>query len=363
MGWSIRLGRILGIDIYVHLTFFLLLAYIVFANYMKTRDWSIALWEMGFITIAFAIVVMHEYGHALAARAFGVGTHDITLLPIGGVARLERIPENPVQELIIAVAGPAVNVVLAATCFVGLIYTGQPLFPTGNELLIDGSLLQRLFLVNVGLVVFNMIPAFPMDGGRVLRALLAMATNRVQATQIAATVGQLFALLLGFLGLFGAPLLVFVALFVWIGAAQEAADVAQRSSLAGVPVRTAMISQYQTVSPLDTLADVARKVLASFQQDFPVVEHERVVGMITRRDLLEALSSSGHEAVVASAMQAEFATAAPQEMLNDVIGRLQAASAHTLPVIENGRLIGLLTSENVSELLMVRSAIAQASRG
>lgn len=362
MSWSLRLGRILGIDVYVHLTFFLLLAYIVFANYFETRDWSIAVREMLFVTIVFTIVVMHEYGHALAARAFGVGTHDITLLPIGGVARLERIPENPMQELIIAIAGPAVNVVLAAICFAIVVVRQELPESMATNPMMEGPIALRLLSVNIMLVVFNMIPAFPMDGGRVLRALLAMVTNRVQATQIAAAVGQIVALGFGFIGLFGNPMLVFVALFVWIGAAQEAADVVQRSTLSGVLVRTAMISQYQAVSPFDTLADVARKVLAGFQQDFPVVENDKVVGMITRRDLLESLSEVGREGIVAKAMQTEFQTVEPHELVNDVIPRLQSANSHSLPVIENGRLIGLLTTENVSELLMIRTAVAQASR-
>ena len=362
MGWSIRLGRILGIDIYVHVTFFLLLAYIVFSSYLRSRDWSVALEELLFITIVFTIVVMHEYGHALAARMYGVKTHDITLLPIGGVARLERIPENPLQEFVIAIAGPAVNVMLALI-FLGLVIVRGEFTETFDaDPLGKGSLALRLMWVNVWLVVFNLIPAFPMDGGRVLRAVLAMMTDRVTATQIAASVGQMVALGLGFLGLFGNPMLVFIALFVWIGAAQEAADVAQRSTLTGVPVRTAMISEFHTVAPLDTLADVARKVLASFQQDFPVVDNGRVVGLITQRNLLEALSSEGRDGTVDKAMQAEFATAAPHELLNDVLPRLQAAQTRSLPVLEDGRLVGLLTTENVGELLMIRSALAQAAR-
>ena len=363
MSWSIRLGRVLGIDIKVHLTFFLLLAYIVAINYLQSRDWNIALRELLFVTIVFAIIVMHEYGHALMARRFGVRTQDITLLPIGGVARLERIPENPQQELAIAIAGPAVNVALAVLCWLIMAARGEELSLSVIVNPFAGiSLAQRLLAINIWLVVFNMIPAFPMDGGRVLRSLLAMVVDRVRATRTAATVGQMVALAFGFIGLFGNPMLIFIALFVWIGAAQEASDVETRSILSGIPVRLAMIAEFHAVGPLDTLADVARLVLAGFQQDFPVVDGGKVVGILTRRDLMEGLAASGHEAPVHKAMHTEFATATPGEMLTEVFPRLQASRSHSLPVLEDGRLVGLLTTENVSELLMIRTAIQQAAQ-
>jgi predicted transcriptional regulator len=273
------------------------------------------------------------------------------------------MPEKPMEELVIAVAGPAVNVVLAIILGIIAAARGEFSTPPTEDSLMMGPLVLRLFFVNVMLVLFNMIPAFPMDGGRVLRAVLAMVTDRVQATKVAASIGQFVALGFGFYGLMsGNAILVFIALFVWIGAAQEANDVEQRSALSGVTVRTAMISEFHAVSPLDSLADVARHVLAGFQQDFPVVESGVVVGMITRRDLLTSLAAVGHEAPVAKAMQSKFEVAAPHEMLNDVLPRLQGANVHSLPVLEQNRLIGLLTSENVSELLMIRSAIAQAGR-
>ena len=185
MSWSIRIARLFGIDIYVHFTFLLLLAGIAFAQYARTGNVAAALSEMLFVALIFATVVMHEYGHALTARAFGVATRDITLLPIGGVARLERIPENPYQELAIAVAGPAVNVVLAIACAAWLAATNRFSAPISADFM-EGSLVWRMLKINVALVIFNMIPAFPMDGGRVLRAVLAMGMGYVRATQIAA---------------------------------------------------------------------------------------------------------------------------------------------------------------------------------
>lgn len=364
MSWSIRLGRLLGIDIYVHLTFFLLLAWIVFAQYQRSGDWRVALAELVFVLLIFVIITMHEYGHALMARRFGVKTHDITLLPIGGVARLEKIPQNPVQEFLIAIAGPAVNVALAILCFLYLL-VANPSATLSSDVIPDNllqvSLMQRLMLLNIWLVIFNAIPAFPMDGGRVLRSLLAMLMPYDYATRVAASIGQMIAfgfVLLGLLIPGGWPLLL-IALFVWMGAAQEANVVSTQAQLAGVPVRYAMISDFRVATPHDTLYDVARHVLAGFQHDFPVVDQGKVVGIITRSALLTGLAERGRETPVAEVMDREFLTADPSEMLNDAFLRLQECKGHSLPVIENGHLVGLLTAENVGEFLMIRSAVRQ----
>ena len=362
MSWSFRLGRLLGIDVYVHFTFFLLLAFIVIAQYLQTKSMASALLELVFICSIFATVVLHEFGHALTARLFGVKTRDITLLPIGGIARLERIPEHPGQEFLIAVAGPAVNAALAVLCLAAIVATGQ----FGAAISADpmaGSLLQRFFLINVWLVIFNMIPAFPMDGGRVLRAVLAMGMNYVRATQIAAAVGQAIAVLFGFAGLLISPMLLLIALFVWIGAAQEAQMVIARAGLAGLSARTAMISDYRTVSPGDSLGTVAQHVLAGFQEDFPVLERGRMVGILTHHGLLQALERLGGQALVADVMERQFPTVRPDEPLNDVVDRLQASEGRSLPVIDQGRLVGIITPENVSELLLVRGAEAQYRAG
>ena len=362
MSWSFRLGRLLGIDVYVHFTFFLLLAFIVIAQYLQTKSMASALLELAFICSIFATVGLLEFGHALMARLFGVKTRDITLLPIGGIARLERIPEHPGQEFLIAVAGPAVNVALAVLCLAAIVATGQ----FGATISADpmaGSLLQRFFLINVWLVIFNMIPAFPMDGGRVLRAVLAMGMNYVRATQIAAAVGQAIAVLFGFAGLLISPMLLLIALFVWIGAAQEAQMVIARAGLAGLSARTAMISDYRTVSPGDSLGTVAQHVLAGFQEDFPVLERGRMVGILTHHGLLTALERLGGQALVADVMERQFPTVRPDEPLNDVVDRLQASEGRSLPVIDHGRLVGIITPENVSELLLVRGAEAQYRAG
>ena len=199
MKWSLKLGRILGIDVYVHFTFLLLLGFVSLAHWMTERSLEAALTGLLFFTGLFACVLLHEYGHALAARKYGIATRDITLLPIGGLARLERMPDKPSQELVVALAGPLVNVIIAAGLFLGLTLSGtwQPLATLTTT---NGNLLERLLAVNVFLVLFNLLPAFPMDGGRVLRSLLAMQLDYARATRIAARIGQGMALVFGFIG-------------------------------------------------------------------------------------------------------------------------------------------------------------------
>lgn len=359
MSWSFRLGRLWGIDVYVHATFLLLLGFILFVGYSSSGSLAAGIQDALFVLLIFGIVVLHEYGHALTARRFGVKTRDITLLPIGGVARLERIPENPVQEFLIAIAGPAVNVAIAAVCF--LLLRGR-VSGVGETTLLDGPLVVRLFWVNVSLVVFNMLPAFPMDGGRVLRSLLAMNMNYVSATRVAATIGQAVALLMGFVGLFWlGPMLVIIAFFIWVGAAQEAAGVVQRSTLANLRVGHAMMSDFRALRPEDSLDTVGQLILAGFQQDFPVLVDAQVVGMMTRRDLLKSMAQAGRFVTVGEVMEKDFLTARPDELLTDVLPRLQSCDCHAMPVIDNDRLVGLISAENISELIMLRNA-DEASR-
>src|SRR5208337_2564787 len=288
MGWSWRIGRIAGIDVYVHPTFLLLVAWVAMTHFLAHGDWTEALSGVIFILALFGIVVLHELGHALTARHYGIRTRDITLLPIGGVARLERMPEDPWQELVVALAGPAVNVVLAAGIYFALAL-GRGVESLDESVRVGGGLLDQLFWVNVSLVAFNVLPAFPMDGGRVLRALLAMRLDYVRATQVAASIGQGMAVLFAFLGLFFNPFLIFIGLFVWLGAAQEARMVQMRSALAGIPVRRAMITEFRTLRPDDTLDQAVEHIRSGFQQDFPVVEDGRLVGVLTRSDLTTAL--------------------------------------------------------------------------
>jgi len=359
MRWSVRLGRISGIDLKMHVTFLLLLLWVGVSYYLPRHSWEDAWSGLVFIITLFAIVILHELGHALAARRFGIRTRDITLLPIGGVARLERMPEEPKEELLVALAGPAVNVALGLVIGLFMVTVTHSSI-IGEIPLVGGDFLRKLLWVNVALAGFNMIPAFPMDGGRVLRALLAMRMDYSQATHVAATVGQVLALGFGFLGLFTNPFLVFIALFVWMGAASEASLVQMKSSLSGIPVSRAMITDYRTVHADDPLQAAIDHVLAGFQQDFPVLDSGRLVGVLVREDLLKALAREGPGARVGEIMRRDFETADPAEMLEPAFVRLRSCACRALPVVRRGQLVGILTADNVGEFLMVQAAVQEA---
>ena len=303
MKWSWKLARIAGIDIYIHTTFLLIIGWVGFNYWIEQGTVEAVISGVLFIVLLFVFVVMHEYGHALTARQYGIKTRDITLYPIGGVARLERMPERPIEELWVALAGPAVNIVIAAILFVYLLFT-RSFQPLTSLTISTGSIIERLMLVNLWLVGFNLIPAFPMDGGRVLRALLGLRLEYVQATQIAATIGQGIAFLFGFIGLFSNPFLVFIAFFVWMGAAQEANIVQMKHSLSGIPVTRAMLTDFASLSPLDTLARVVGLVLAGSQHDFPVIQDGNVVGILDRDSFISTLSKQGQGTLVGTAMLA-----------------------------------------------------------
>jgi predicted transcriptional regulator len=215
-------------------------------------------------------------------------------------------------------------------------------------------------VVNIWLIIFNLLPAFPMDGGRVLRALLAMRMDYVRATQLAASIGQAMALLFAFVGLFFNPFLVFIALFVWMGAAAEASLVQMRTALAGIPVAQAMISEFRAVASTDRIGDVAGHVLAGFQQDFPVVDQGQLRGVLTRADLIKALAEKGVDEPVEGVMRHEFETTQPTEMLEQAFARLQERGCYSMPVVKGANVVGMLTAENVGEFLMIQSALRGA---
>ena len=361
MRWQWKLGRFAGIDVYVHATFILLIGWVAYNYWLEFRDLRQVFIGILFILALFICVVLHEYGHALTARKYGIKTRDITLYPIGGVARLERIPDRPIEELWVALAGPAVNLVISVILIAFLAVTnGVPAITNFN--LSDGSFLERLLIVNVTLVLFNLIPAFPMDGGRVLRALLALRLEYTQATQIAAYIGQGFALLFGLIGLLSNPFLLFVALFVWIGAAQEASMVQMKTSLGGIPVTRAMQTDYYILSPSDILGRAVELILSGAQQDFPVVENGRVVGVLDRDRLISALSQNGQNALVGEVMRRDVPEVDSHDMVETALMRLQESGAKTLPVTHNAQLVGLITAENITEFLMIRSALKAARK-
>lgn len=357
MKWSWKLAHVAGIDISMHATFLLLIGWVAVRHYVDEQSLSAVVSGVAFVLALFLCVVLHEFGHALMARRFGIATRDITLLPIGGVARLERMPEKPVEEMWVALAGPAVNVAIAGLLYAWLSATAdwQPVTALTET---KGPFLERLMLVNVFLAGFNLLPAFPMDGGRVLRALLATRMEYTRATQRAASIGQAMAFGFGFLGLMGNPFLLFIAFFVWIGAAQEASLVQISSALAGIPVRRAMVTDFRTLAPYDTVGQAVDLLLASAQKDFPVVDDGRVVGLVLHGDLPHAMARPGPQTPVAEIMRRDFQVVDSHEMLELAFKRLQTCECHTMPVVHEERLVGLMTMDNMGEFLAL-----QASRG
>jgi Zn-dependent protease len=357
MKWSFKLGRLLGIDVYLHFTFLLLLLFLGFVYWRSTQNLGATLEGVAFIVALFGCVVLHELGHALMARRYGIQTRDITLLPIGGVARLEKMPEKPMQEFWVALAGPAVNVVIAVILFIGLAATGG--FTRLGEMgVASGSFWQRLMVLNIFLVAFNLLPAFPMDGGRVMRALLSMPLGRRRATAIAANVGQVMAIVFGIIGFLYNPFLIFIAIFVYLGAQAEAGAVEMQSALADLRVRDAMMTRFRTLTVHDPLSKAVQELLAGSQQDFPVLDQDQPVGILRRNDLVKVLAEGRREAVVADAMYRDCVTVDESTPLQAAVESMHAQQCATVPVVAAGRLVGLLTHDNLSEMIMINAALA-----
>jgi Zn-dependent protease/CBS domain-containing protein len=362
MTWSVKIGSFGGTEVRIHVTFALLLAWIWFAHYQVGG--TTAAWQgVVYILAVFFCVVLHEFGHVIAARRYGIRTPDITLLPIGGLARLERMPEEPWQEFVIAIAGPLVNVAIAVIIVVALNYT------VGLEAIgqIDNpraDFFVRLAGVNVFLVLFNLIPAFPMDGGRVLRAIIAIWQPWSRATQIAATIGQGFAFVLGFIGLLYSPMLIFIAIFVYLAAAAEAQTAQLRDVAASVLVGDVMITKFSRLERSATIDQAIELLLATTQHEFPVVDADgRFEGLLTRDAMIKALRDSGPTAPVVSALRKDIPVTHPRKNLQDSLRVMQEASAPAIAVVDDaGRLVGLMTHENLGEMLMVRSARPEGFR-
>jgi Zn-dependent protease/predicted transcriptional regulator len=359
MRWSFRIATLFGIRIELHVTFLL------FVGWIALRQWQLGgslvqtLTAAALMLLVFTCVLLHELGHALTAARFGVRTRDIVLLPIGGIARLERMPRDPRQEILVAIAGPAVNVVIAAALFGLMAALSIPVDARD----IGGGLLVTLLAINVAMFAFNLIPAFPMDGGRVLRAALALRMPYPRATRIASVVGQTIALVFGAVGIFaGNFMLAFIALFVFLAAAEERAMVDSRASLAGLPVRAAMLTQFDTLDARDSLERAVERLVAGSQQEFPVLENGAPIGVLTRPVLVAALREGPADRAVGQVVPRDGDFPDANDPLEDAVQRMRERGRHAMPVVSGGQLAGLLTLENVGELLVVRDAM-RARRG
>jgi Zn-dependent protease len=356
MGWSIKLFDVGGTAVRIHLTFFLLLAWIAAIHWSRGGA-PAAVDGVIFIIALFACVVLHEFGHIVAARRYGIRTPDVTLLPIGGVASLERMPEKPSQEIVVALAGPAVNLVIALV----LMFVLGAHFDLSQMAQLEQaqtSLIGRIAAANVMLFVFNLIPAFPMDGGRVLRALLAIGMGYTRATRVAASIGQGLAVLFAFLGLMGNPLLVLIAVFIFVAASGEAGYVQARDYARGFLASHAMITAYQPLGPTSTADDAAALLLRTTQQEFPVVDGAGMLrGVVTRETLIQALQEKGGSAPVLDFMARDVPTVPENACLDNVFRLLQGRGPRMVGVVDRQqRLVGYITSENLAELVMIQSS-------
>ncbi len=356
MRWVYTIGRIAGTEIKVHLTFVLFLVWWAVGGYQQAGA-SGALAAAVWLLAVFACILLHEFGHILMARRFGVRTPDVILLPIGGVARLERIPDEPKQELLIALAGPVVTAAIALILYIMIQLTGDD---AGlGDLSPNRPFLSLLMNVNVYLLLFNLIPAFPMDGGRVLRALLASRLGLVRGTRVAATLGQTLAMVGGLYGIsVGHPLLVLIAFFVFLGATAEAQAVETRAAGDGLQVSQIMVTDFRTIPIHASLADAVDLLLSGEQREFPVVDNNgRIEGILTRDNLIRGLSKSGPITPVSEVMTPGVPLVSPTLGFQEALDRLRSSRLPALPVVDpSGALIGLLTSDNIADLLLVQRA-------
>src|SRR5262245_34176248 len=358
MGWSIRLFNVAGTAVRIHLTFFLLLAFVAAVGW-RAGGVPMAIDQVVFVVLLFVCVVLHEFGHVFAARAYGIRTSDVTLLPIGGVASLERMPEKPGQEIVVALAGPAVNLVIA----VALVFALGASFDLSHMAQLQEAtttMVGRIAAANVALCVFNLIPAFPMDGGRVLRALLTIPMGYTRATRVAASIGQGLAFVFALLGLLGNPLLILIAVFIFLAASGEAGYVEAREYTRGYLASHAMITSFQTLGPSAIADDAAGLLLRTTQQEFPVVDGAgQLRGFLTRDALIRALQQSGGTTPVLDIMDRDVPTVPENACLDNVFQRLQRAGSRLVGVVDGQRrLIGYITAENLSELILIKSARA-----
>jgi Zn-dependent protease/predicted transcriptional regulator len=360
LGTSFRIARIKGIDIRVHITFALLVVW-------AALEWGLlrglglvgALYGVVFIGLLFVCVTLHELAHSLVAQRYGATVRGITLLPIGGVAYLEGKPERPAQEFWMALAGPAVNIVLAVLigavtlpllgwrALGGLSALWNTLNGLGPE-----RLLVDLLTANVGLAVFNLLPAFPMDGGRVLRSLLASRMDELDATRIAVRVGQGLAVLLGLVGLYiNAWNLILIAAFTFFGAQQEWRESQLVAALRRVPASAALIRGGVVLAPYDSLARAIDVALRGNQTDFAVFDRGYLVGVLTREDVSEGFRKHGPDVAVGQVMSTDFPVANARGTLLDLQRKLKASGRSAISVVEGGRFVGLATLESVRNAL------------
>ena len=360
MKGSLKLGKIAGIGLFVHWTFSLLILFIVYTNYKAGQNSIQILWSVLFILCIFLTVFMHELGHALTAKKFGIKTKDITLLPIGGVAQLERLPEKPSEELMVAFAGPMVNIVLAllTSLFISLPNTSEEMVAELENGVNADNFFLNFYLVNIILAFFNLIPAFPMDGGRVLRALLSYKLERHQATKIAARIGQALAIGFVLLGFYSNPFLIFIGIFVFMGAQIESEYTESKYMLKGYKVRDVLMKQYPTIDYNETLETAVKLMLDSQNKHFLVTENGIPMGTLNREQIIAALAKKEGETRLSSIMDRELILLQADDLLEDIFELVYKNKSTLMLVIDDNQLIGTLDTENLLEFILINEVKA-----
>lgn len=358
MKGAFEIGTFRGIKIAIHWSFFILLIWVAGRNYMEGMEPASILLELSFVLAVFFCVLLHELGHALMAARFSVKTRDITLLPIGGVARLEKMPEKPIQEFLVAVAGPAVNVVIVLLLlpFI-LLGKGWPV-AIDLEVISQSNYLANVILVNASLLIFNLIPAFPMDGGRVLRSLLAMRLPREKATRIAATTGQFFAVVFAIVGLYFNPFLILIAVFIFMGARSEYKMVLEESYFSNLKVKNVMIRKFDALESGQTLQDAADLLLSGYSTDFLVMKNHQVEGVLTRDDLLKAFAAMDHHRPLDIILRFQPPSVQENDSLKEVWSIMRSGNWPLLPVYDQMQLTGIVSVENIAEFFALQNANA-----
>ena len=359
MRGGLKIARLFGIDVFVHWTFSLLIAFIIFRGVRAEYSAQELVWSVLFILLLFFIVVLHELGHSLTARRFGIPTRNITLLPIGGVASLEKMPEKPKEELLVALAGPLVNVVLAIVLYFFIsIPSEEILVDKMSEPINPGNIVLYLFIVNIILAVFNMIPAFPMDGGRVLRAMLSIKIKRHKATVIAARIGQVLAVFFIIGGFYGNPFLILIGLFIIFGAQAEAQHTKTNYMLKGATLSDVLMQNYETLQSSDSIKVAIQKLLDGQSKNFLVLdENNYPVGTLDRESMIKSISENGVEIDVASCMNADLLKFRASTEVESAYREMQTNNISLALIYENEEFIGIVDSENILEYIMLQSAL------
>ena len=357
---SISLGKPFGIPTSIHWTFWILIVWIIYINASQGQSGGETIWYILFVFAIFGCVILHELGHSLAAKRYGIQTRSITILPIGGVAILEKIPENPKQELIVAFAGPLVNIVIAALLLFYLSLSGDLIlsFSDVEEMthINGGNFLINLLLVNIMLVVLNMIPAFPMDGGRMLRAILAMIMSRVKATELAVNIGKVFAIILVFWGFSTNPFLVFIALFIILSAQAELQHVRSESYLHNYQVRDILMTDYTLIEEDSPLSHVIAVLLNGQEKQFLVTDGKNITGYITKYDIIKGLSTHGEQGLVGKIANTNVTWVGMDEAIKHTRTRMLQEGTVIMPVGEKNSLEGIVDIDNINEFLLIQDA-------